>query len=434
MGFAYLVGGGALILALLLPHLIKRLAMSSPIVLLVLGLLLGWSPVTQGFSARPADHRGAIEHMTELTVLVALMGVGLALDRPLLLRSWRSWTRWHTTWRLLAVGLPLSVVAVTVIGTSFLGLGAATALLVGAALAPTDPVLAADVQVEGPTAEELDEIGERDEVRFALTSEAGFNDALAFPFVYAAIYLAQGQLPGDFWLHWLSWELVGKTVLGAGLGVLTGFLLARLAFHEWAELRLAERGEPLLALGATALAYGVAELLGGWGFLAVFACALTLRSSERAHSYHGQMHDLVEQFELLLTLLVLLLLGVACARGLLANLDVRGVVLGCAVVFLVRPLTAGLSLLGSGRHARKRDHVGLGPRETLVTSFFGVRGIGTIYYVAYATGAAAFADSDWIWSTIGFTILLSVVVHGVLATPAMRWVEAKREERRSDTV
>lgn len=430
----YLVGGACLIIALILPTLVSRLAMSSPIVLVILGLGIGLSPFVGELTISPTEQRAAVEHVTELTVLVALMGVGLALDRPLSLRSWRSWTRWHTTWRLLAIGMPLSIAATALLGAWALGLGAATSLLLGAALAPTDPVLAADVQVAGPTAEELDDIGERDEVRFALTSEAGFNDALAFPFVYAAIYLAQQRSATDFLAHWLAWELVGKVLLGAAVGVASGWVVAVLAFHERIAVRLADRGEPLLAVGATLLSYGMAELVGGWGFLAVFACGLTLRSSERAHHYHGQMHELVEQFELLLTLLVLLLLGIACADGLLGPLDLNGVLLAVAVVFVVRPLTAWLALWGSGRRAHRLGHVGLGPREQLVTAFFGVRGIGSIYYIAYATGAAAFADVDGIWATVGFTILLSVVVHGVLATPAMRWVESRRAEQRSDTV
>ena len=430
----YLVGGVSLLLAVVLPIVLKRVALSAPIVLVVIGLGLGFMPLPQGFVIEPVGSRAAIEHLTELTVIVALMGVGLALDRPLSLKSWASFRRWHTTWRLLAIGMPLAILGTWLLGTWVLGLSAGSALLLAGALAPTDPVLAADVQVEGPTTEELDDIGERDEVRFALTSEAGFNDALAFPFVYAAIFLAEQQQLGDFVLRWLSWELVGKTVLGAAVGVACGWALGRLAFHGHDTLRLAEKGEPLLALAATFVAYGLAEVVGGWGFLAVFACALAIRAMERGHDYHAEMHDLVEQIELLLTLLVLLLLGVSFADGLLADLDWPGFLVAVLVLFVVRPLTAGIALLGSDRHAHREGEVGLGPRERIVTAFFGVRGIGSVYYLAYACGAATFPDGSYLWSVVGATILLSVLVHGVLATPAMRWVEAKREEQHSDTV
>ncbi len=430
----YLIGGLALLVALILPLLLRRVALSAPIVLVLLGLALGRLPLPHGFVLTPMDNRAAIEHLTELTVIVALMGVGLALDRPLSLRSLASWRRWHTTWRLLAIGMPLTIAATAFLGWSVLGFGAGAALLLGAALAPTDPVLAADVQVEGPTTEELDEIGERDEVRFALTSEAGFNDALAFPFVYAAIYLAQQKSPGDFVLSWLAWDLVGKTLLGAVVGAAVGWALGHMAFQGRDVLRLAEKGEPLLALAATFVSYGLAEIAGGWGFLAVFACALSFRDRERRHDYHAQMHDLVEQVELLLTLLVLLLLGVSFADGLLDGMDWRGLLVALLVLLVVRPVTAWIALIGSGGDGRSSGEVGLGPRERLVTAFFGVRGIGSVYYLAYACGAAAFAEERMLWSVVGATILSSVLIHGVLATPAMRWVEAHRERAGSDTV
>lgn len=430
----YLLGGLALLLAVVLPILLRRVALSAPIVLVLLGLGLGFLPLPQGFDLHPMVNRAAIEHLTELTVIVALMGVGLALDRPLSLRSWASWRRWHTTWRLLGIGMPLAILGASLLGAWLLGLGAGAALLLGAALAPTDPVLAADVQVAGPTTEELDDIGERDEVRFALTSEAGFNDALAFPFVYAAILLTGQQQPVDFLAYWLGWDLLGKTLLGAAVGVGCGWALGRVAFHGHDMLRLAEKGEPLLALAATFVAYGLADVVGGWGFLAVFACALTIRAMERGHDYHVEMHDLVEQIELLLTLLVLLLLGVSFADGLLDHLDGRGLVFAVLVLFVLRPLTAGLALWGSGRHAHRPGEVGLGPRERLVTAFFGVRGIGSVYYLAYAFGVAAFPEQSYLWSVVGATILLSVIVHGVLATPAMRWVESNRSQLGSDTV
>ena len=425
----YLIGGAALLLGVVLPTALSRVALSAPIVLVVVGAGIGLLPGNSRVS--PIEHRALTEHLTEFSVLVALMGVGLALDRPLKLRSWATWRAWMSTWRLLLIGMPLAIAATFLIGRGVMGLAPAAALLVAAVLAPTDPVLAADVQVEGPStdmedAAEADEIDEKDEVRFALTSEAGLNDGLAFPFVYAAIFLATLGGVSSWGLRWVGWELVGKTVIGVVVGAATGWLLAKIAFRAPRKsLRLAETGEPLLALAATLLAYGLAEVAGGWGFLAVFACALALRSAERSSEYHALMHKVVERLERLLTLIVLLLLGVALTDGLLSNLTWQGAVLAMLVIFVVRPVSA---LLALGRGAR-RDYVDdgrLGPRERLVTAFFGVRGVGSIYYLAFATGQAEFGGTRVLWSTVAFTIVLSVLVHGVAATPVMRWLEKVR--------
>jgi sodium/hydrogen antiporter len=288
------------------------------------------------------------------------------------------------------------------------------------------------VQVEGPSVaagdDDSSEIDETDEVRFALTSEAGLNDGLAFPFVYAAVFLATRGDLREWGAGWLAWELVGKVLVGVAVGLLVGWVLGRVAFQSRApSLRLAETGEPLMALAAVGLAYGGAEVVGGYGFLAVFVCAMTIRSAERSHEYHVLMHEVVERLERLLTLLVLLFLGIALTHGLLANLDWRGVRIGGALVFVIRPL-AGMAALAVGRSRISRpEHRVLEQRERWVTAFFGVRGVGSIYYVSYALGQVSLPEARWLWSTVGFTVVLSVVVHGVAVTPVMRRLEQQRE-------
>jgi NhaP-type Na+/H+ or K+/H+ antiporter len=425
----YLLAGAALLLAVVLPTALRRAAISAPIVLLLVGALIGLLPLPEGVAFTPIDNRGFVEHLTEFTVIIALMGVGLALDRPLDLRRLASWSRWGAAWRLLGIAMPLSIAGVALVGWWVAGLAPAAALLLGAVLAPTDPVLASDVQVEGPTPLQEgteDEIDESDEVRFALTSEAGLNDGLAFPFVYAAIFLASVGPFAEWGLRWFGWELIGKVALGVVIGLVVGWVLARTAFRSPApSLRLAETGEPLLAIAAVLLSYGTAEVAGGYGFLAVFVCAMTLRSAERGHRYHAAMHDVIERLERLLTLVVLLLLGVAMTNGLLRNVPWESVVLALLLVFVIRP-GAGLLALGFHRSTcRIGDHVLTGA-ERLTTSFFGVRGVGSLYYLAYATGHADFGDHQVLWSTVAFTIALSVLVHGVTATPAMRWLERRR--------
>jgi NhaP-type Na+/H+ or K+/H+ antiporter len=391
-----LVGVGAL-LAGVLPRLVERRPLSLPIAFLAVGMLVFALPLGLP-AADPFAYPKLTEHLTEVGVIVALMGAGLKIDRPWGLRRWRS------TWRLLAIAMPVTIAAVALLGWWWAGLVPATALLLGAALAPTDPVLASDVQVGEPTDEEDSE----DEVRFALTSEAGLNDGLALPFVYAAIGLAGA---GPWLAEWLWQDVLLRGTLGLVGGWLLGKVLGRLFFRARSEaLRLARHSEGFLALATTFLVYGLVEVAGGYGFLAVFVAAVTIRNAERSHEYHQVLHDFAEQTERLLTMLLLLLFGGALVAGLLAPLTWPAAAVALALVFVVRPVVGRLSLLGAPGTAA----------EHWVIGAFGIRGIGSFFYLAYALAHVDLPDGDVLWATVGLTVLVSVVVHGVAATPVMR--------------
>ncbi|RKT54566.1 cation:proton antiporter [Saccharothrix australiensis] len=409
---AYVGVGVATLLAALLPRALGRAPISMPIVFLAAGAV-GFAVVGALPDPDPIRHGAVVVHLTELCVIVSLMGAGLALDRPIGLR------RWSTTWRLLAVTMPLSMLAVGLLGRGVLGWGVAASVLLAAVVAPTDPVLASEVQVAEPAEDPDDPGSAEDEARFALTSEAGLNDGLAFPFTYAAIAISVAGVAPAAWLaHWVAVDVLWRLGCGVLVGLVAGWGLRALFFSAPSdELRLAEHAEGFVALAATFLAYGLAELAEGYGFVAVFVCACAIRAGERSHGYHRVLHGYVEQTERMLTVLLVLLLGGAAVSGLLAGTGWREVLVALAVLLVVRP-AAGLIGLARGK---------TGFRERAVISFFGVRGIGSLFYVAYALQHGRFAEQEAIWRVVALVVIGSVLLHGITAGPAIRLLDRVRE-------
>ncbi|MEV7831465.1 cation:proton antiporter [Streptomyces subrutilus] len=397
-------GAGALCAAVLPAALAKR-PLSTPMVFLAAGFLVYLLPFDVLPDLDPVRDRQTVEHLTEVCVVVALMGAGLAINRPVGLRTW------STTWRLLGLAMPLTILLTAAAAWWLLDWPPAVALLVAAALAPTDPVLAGEVRVGEPTDDEDDE----DEARFALTSEAGLNDGLAFPFVLAALAMAAASGSGwsTAWVwHWAWSDVLLRAAVGLGTGIAVGRLLGRMFFRAgWRALRLAEHREGFAALAATFTAYGLTELLHGYGFLAVFATACTIRAAERAHGYQRVMHAFMDQVERLLTAVVLFLVGGYIAGGGLAALTWRGALLALTLFLVIRPLT-GWAVQAAGAADRQ---------ERAVIALFGIRGIGSFFYLAYALREGDFGvPARELWAVVTFTVLLSVVVHGVCATPVTR--------------
>ncbi|WP_254294223.1 cation:proton antiporter [Sphingomonas tagetis] len=387
-----------------MPLALKRLPLSLPIICMAIGAGIFLLPAIS-LRPMPLAFPAITERLTELVVIIALMGAGLKLDRIF------SWRRWRVTWRLLAITMPLSIAAITLIGGWGLGLSWTAALLLGAALAPTDPVLASDVQVGPPRS------GEEDEVRFGLTSEAGLNDGLAFPFVNLAIALALAAATGEPWardwlLHDVLWEVGVGLIGGFAIGKLFGWL----TFHVPAESKLAQTGDGLIAIAATFVSYGVTEILDCYGFLAVFITALTLRRSHRDHEFQREMHDITEQVERIAMMVVLILFGGALVSGLLSPLRWQDVLAAVAIILLVRPIAG---LIGLAGFAADR-------MEKLTLAFFGIRGVGSFYYLAYALNHADFAEAERLWAIVGLVALLSILLHGLTVTPVMRSIDRQQ--------
>jgi sodium/hydrogen antiporter len=336
------------------------------------------------------------ELISEFCVIIGLFGVGIRIDKL------RNWKMWAPTVRLLAIAMPLTIAAVALAGTAA-GLGVATALLLGAVLAPTDPVLASDVQV-GPPLE-----GGEHPVRFALTTEAGLNDGLAFPFLYLAMALAAaGGWSAGLVGQWFVLDVGYRILAGAVCGYALGWLVAKILFDWPRDNALSKTESGLVAFAGVLIVYGVTELFEGYGFIAVFVAGLTLRRSETNHDYHAKLHEFVESLERALTALLLFALG-AAIPSLMQYLTWPLAAIAIALIFVIRPTAAWLSLAASG----------LKQRERFVVAFYGIRGVGSIYYLAYAATHSDLPNAGQLWAVVALAVLISTVVHGFTAGVAV---------------
>jgi len=396
-----LTGMGFLIaLVAWLPLVLMRLPLSLPIVCVAIGAAL-FSFVHVSPQLSPLEFPQIAERMTEFVVIIALMGAGLKIDTKFSLR------RWAVTWRLIAITMPLSIAAITLLG-AWAGLPWIAALLLGASLAPTDPVLAADVQVGPPKS------GEEDEVRFGLTSEAGLNDGLAFPFVNLAIALSLAATSGEPWLlNWLTYSVIWEIGGGVAGGWLVGRIFGWLTFKVPGESQLAKTGDGLIAIAATFVSYGLTEMIHCYGFLAVFVTALTLRQAHRQHEFHRELHDLTEQVERVAMMVLLIFFGGVLVNGLLATVRWADIGVAAATLLIIRPVAGLIGLVG----------LKAATSEKLTLAFFGIRGVGSFYYLAYALNHATFDEAERLWGIVGLIVFMSILLHGLTVTPVMRLLD-----------
>jgi NhaP-type Na+/H+ or K+/H+ antiporter len=396
--------GVAILAVAWLPSLLRKYPLSYPILFVGLGALVFSLPLGLP-DPDPVEHSTFVMHLTEICVTVALTGTGLKIDRKFSLRRWRA------PLQLVLVLMVITIGVFTVVAWRLGGLLPASAVLLAASLAPTDPVLAGDVQVGKPGE------GREDNVRFSLTGEAGLNDGLAFPFVHLAIVLlpvAALPLSDRLW-HWTWMDAGYRTGMGVLGGWLAGRILSFLIFDLPHRVRINPEAYGFVALAVTLTAYGVTELLHGYGFLAVFIASITLRGHERSHEYHTEMHEFTDQLERLFIVVILILFGGALANGLLVPLTWTGAALGLFLLLVLRP-AGGLLTLGRSRVSWP---------ERLVISFFGIRGIGSFFYLAFAFSAHQFTEARELWAIAGFTVLTSIIMHGTLATPVMNWLDRR---------
>jgi NhaP-type Na+/H+ or K+/H+ antiporter len=409
----FVLVGVVLIVMALASHAVHRLPLSPAMLYLAVGVLIGPEGVRL-LHIDPLVQPWGLEVLTEVAVLVTLFAVGLRLQAPF------SWRGWRLPVRLATWGMVITTALIAALGHYWLALPVGAAVLLGGVLAPTDPELASDVQIREP--------GDRDAVRMSITAEGGLNDGTAFPAVMLGLGLLGmheiGTLGWRWWLVDLLWAVP------AGLGI--GWLCGHFTGHAMAWMR--RRGQPLeseefLVFGLIALAYGLALLLRAYGFLAVFAAGVALSRLERRRrdlvpdpqvdaSHSTRLDNFSGQCERLAEVAVVLLIGAALA-WVQWRWDL--VLFALLVLFVVRPVMVFLLVRTSEA----------GPHQRRLIAWFGIRGVGSVYYLTFA--AAFGLDPDWghpLASAVFLTIALSIVLHGLTATPLMERYYRRLAKRR----
>jgi NhaP-type Na+/H+ or K+/H+ antiporter len=422
----YLVIGLLLLLMALLQPALKRLPVSSAIVYLLLGVLLG--PQVLGWLRIDAlGDSHLLERATEAVMLIALFTVGLKMRVPLGHRDWM------TALRLVVGALLLTIIPLALLAKFALGMPPAAGLLLAAILSPTDPVLASDVQLRDPS--------DRDRVRFSLTVEGGLNDGIALPFVILGLTWLAAPAHPDI-LHWAVWELLWPLPAGIAGGWACAYAVGKLTLRMRRRDRAAIGLDEFVALGVIGIAYALTSLLHGNGFLAVFAAGLAMRRFEMQDTgdsgadleslEHVEarappeaparlMSSLLrfnEQLEHILEVAVVLLIG-----ALLRPTDLTGhaVLIAAALFLLVRPLSVGLTLAGSAVPRAQQRLMG----------WFGIRGVGSLYYLMFAVNQGLERElAPQLVAIVVPVIAASIIAHGVSATPLMERYSRIRAARR----
>lgn len=416
--------GSLLIMIGLRSSLLQRCHLTPTLLYLAVGVALG-PTVFGAFHFNPLEQAHLLEVLAEVAVLVSLFIAGMKMPIPF------RWQKWRVPIRLAFISMTISVALTAVFAYYMLALPLGAAILLGAILAPTDPVLATEVQVR--------HVGDTDPLRFTLTSEAGMNDGSAFPFVMLGMALISAPASFELLGTWVLKDVVWATLSALVVGLVMGHVLARIVQKQ----RLMDSDRPMLddflGLGLIGVVYGICLVLDAWGFLAVFVAAISLRQSElrlAGENAHGDNADPLSVFpdpsgrpqpelspqisqgsllfkeplERLSELVLVLLLG---GMLFIDSWSFRAVGMALFLFVIVRPVSVFLGLLGSGAPLRLQMLVG----------WFGVRGIGSIYYLMFAivVGLPEELSVEFIHITL-VVIVLSIIIHGMTVKPMiLKW-------------
>ncbi|MBE9007955.1 sodium:proton antiporter [Fortiea sp. LEGE XX443] len=399
---------------------ITRLPLSFALIYLLVGIFL--SPYGLGLIQLRRDgifNAELLEKISEFVVIVSVYGCGLKIIRPLNL-----WV-WDITFRLVVILMPISIFGLAAVGKFFLGMSWGEAILLGAILAPTDPVLASEVQ--------LTDTNDRDELRFGLTSEGGLNDALAFPFVYFGIYALKDDNWNNWFKEWVAIDLLWAIAAGIFMGILVPKVIV------WIDQKLQKRRsadklmEDFVSISIILLTYTSTEFINGYGFLAVFFAGLVVQRSYHNSDKPLAQLEFIEQLEKLLEVGTILLLGSILLFKPMLNYAFQSLVVIILLFLFIRPVGVWISTIGKRPLSSHRHN--LHPGTRWLFGWFGIRGVGSLYYLAYAFGNGLKGEAAekiaWITYT---TIVVSVIVHGISATPLMNWYEAHIANQQRSTL
>jgi NhaP-type Na+/H+ or K+/H+ antiporter len=397
-----LAGVGLLVATIALSNQGGR-TFTSAIVYLALGVVAAIGiAVVGGTPFDPVEDAELLEHLTEVVAIIALFGTGMAVDRSL------RWSSWSHAVRLLVIAMPLTIGAVALFGWGAMGLSVGAALMLGGAVAPTDPVLAGDLGI-GPPGEPDDQ-----DTSFALTAEAGFNDGLAYPFVLAGIMLAKGGDDGNV-LSWFAFDVVWAIAIGVLVGAVLGRGAAAVVRQARDRGYMQEYFDAWVGLGVVLGVYGMTELLDAYGFIAAFVAGLAFRRYERGHDMQEGTHRGASVFERLGELAVVLFAASMLTFEGLGTPGLAGWGLVLLVVFVIRPVAGVVATLGTSMAIQERLFVG----------FFGVRGVGSLFYASIVVTSEALPEEEAavvLWTVVALTVV-SIVVHGLAGDPARRRVD-----------
>ena len=427
----FLLIGGLLLVMGLTSAALKRLPITSAIVYLAVGLLLG-PTVLNVLHFNPLKQSALLQVLTEVAVLISLFSAGVKMPVPVNL------ARWRKPMLLATVSMAITVGLVAAFAYYLLDLPLGACVLLAAILAPTDPVLATDVQIRHPD--------DRDQLRFTLTCEAGMNDGSAFPFVMLGMGMLGLHELGEFGLQWVLVDVLWATVAGVAIGIASGAALAHLSWKLRGASPRSELIYDFLGLGLIGVVYGVSVIAHAWGFLAVFFAAVALRQTElkfadakatpaplpiksippqKLQDCAGSETPLTvsegslvfkEHLERVSEVVLILLIG---GMLFIDSWSWRAIALALFLFLVARPISVLVGLSSTRPVWRMRGMV----------AWFGVRGIGSLYYLMYAIqhGLPEGLALELIQLTL-IVVTLSILAHGISVKPLMYlfWRDRKR--------